>query len=208
MSLEKEACCKVGSTIAAFKLDGFLESETGQHGELIDRWTGTDDRQGMGYRPLTDWFNKQVIQQAYLSHGIEPSPERITRDYAVLQGDDDLQQEALKDRLRSEGVKPSELEQSLVSWSTMGRHLTDCLGATKPEITAETDWEKNSVKIAESILTDKLETALTSLTAKDRIADGNDAQIVVDIQLRCGTCPRKAPFDTVLSRGYVCPEHH
>ena len=207
MSPHADACCKVGATAETYDLSETLDGETDRHGTLIDRWTGADGTQPLGYRPLTDWFNTLVMRTAYRANGVEPTAERIERDYAALMGDDTLREEATKDRLESEGVDPVRLSEALISWSTMSRHLTDCLDADKETPEATTEWEQNSVEYAKDILHDKLDEALRSLTAKERIVDGEEAAIIVDIQLQCMQCPRKAPFHTVLDRGYVCPEH-
>ncbi|MFC7232305.1 rod-determining factor RdfA [Saliphagus sp. GCM10025308] len=132
---------------------------------------------------------------------------RLDREYDALTGDDELYAEEVRDSLRSEGVAVDELQQSFVSWSTMQRHLNDCLEAEKERQRARTDWERNSVDIARDQLESKVDDALRSLSSKEEIQQGERAAVSVSIELECPECPIRVPLTEAIDRGYVCREH-
>jgi hypothetical protein len=174
---------------------------------LLARWTGADERDAMGYRSLTEWFNKRLLKRVYDEHGRETLGARLDSDHEVLQGDDDLVRAELVESLRADGVDGDELSDALVSWGTMRTHLQECLDGRKETEPANTDWEVESVETAVDVAEGKAATAVSALAAKGRLADGADAGVAVQVWLSCGSCPTRTPFDVALERGYVCEDH-
>jgi hypothetical protein len=174
---------------------------------LLARWTGTGDRRAMGYRSLTEWFNKRLLKRVYDEHGRETLGARLDSDYEVLQGDDDLVRAELVASLRADGVDGDRLADDLVSWGTMRTHLQTCLDGEKESEPASTDWELASVETATEVAADKAETAVSALAEKGRLADGADAGVAVQVWLSCGSCPTRTRFEVALNRGYVCADH-
>lgn len=173
---------------------------------LLARWTGADG-QPMGYRSLTEWFNKRLLKRVYDEHGRETLGARLDSDYEILQGEDDLVGAELIESLRSDGIDGERLRSDLVSWGTMRTHLQECLDGEKAAEPASTDWEVRSVEKAVDVAEEKTATALSALAAKGDLAGGDTAGIEVQIQLSCEACPTRVPFDVALDRGYVCAEH-
>jgi len=89
----------------------------------------------------------------------------------------------------------------------MRTHLNDCLDGRKEPQEATTDWERESVATAKTVVERKAETALSSLAKKGDIDGGDAAEIEAQIQLGCPDCPTRVPFDVAVQRGYVCKQH-
>lgn len=174
---------------------------------LLARWTGADGRTEMGYRSLTEWFNKRLLKRVYDDHGRETLGARLDSDYEVLQGDDDLARAELVEELCAAGIDGDRLAADLVSWGTIRTHLQECLDGEKAPRTASTDWEAASVETAVAVAEEKTETAVAALAEKGRLAGGEAAEIDVGVSLACGSCPTRVPFAVALDRGYVCEDH-
>lgn len=175
---------------------------------LLARWTGVGERSAVGYRSLTEWFNKRLLKSVYDDHGRDTLGATVDSDYDVLQGDDELVAAELAESLRADGIDADELRDALVSWGTMRTHLQDCLGGQKEPQTATTDWEVESVRKAKGVTESKVESALSALARKDRLAGGDSADVGVQVKVGCDSCPTRVPFDVALERGYVCEKHH
>jgi hypothetical protein len=199
--------CKVDAIIETYGLasaDPVYESiDEG----LLARWTGAGDRSSMGYRSLTEWFNKRLLKRVYDEHGRGSVAARLDSDYGRLRSDDDFVREEIIGSLRVEGIDGEALVQDLVSWGTMRTHLNDCLDGEKAPQNASTDWERESIEMAKSIAKRKTESALSALSEKGEIAGAADTGIGVQIQLSCASCPTRVSFDVALERGYVCKQH-
>ena len=206
MSEESTACCKVGAAIERYGLDDTVDDERFDD-RLLRRWTGRGRSSPQGYRPLTRWFNQRLMKAEYDRRGLDASQLRLDREYDALVGDDEIRREELGNSLVDAGIDADRLESSFVSWSTMQRHLTGCLDASKPTEPSKTDWERNSVEVARTQLEDKLEEALGSLGSKGDVEGADRAEISVSIELGCPECPLRVPLSEALDRGYVCLEH-
>ncbi|MFB6196811.1 MAG: rod-determining factor RdfA, partial [Halobacteriaceae archaeon] len=95
---------------------------------LRDRWLGTGDADPVGYRPLTRWFNTQILHATYWRAGYYVSPHREETDLDVLTGDASPATTALTTDLRAEGIDVDRLEGAFISRESMYRHLRTCLG--------------------------------------------------------------------------------
>lgn len=199
--------CKVDTVIETYGLESADPAfETIDEG-LLARWTGAGNRPAMGYRPLTEWFNKRLLKHVYDEHGRESLGARLDSDYEALRSDDDLVCEEMIENLRADGIDGAALQSNMVSWGTMRTHLTDCLDGEKERQSATTDWEQESISRAKDVVRDKTESALSALSKKGELAGGDDADIEVQVQLSCGSCPTRVTFDVAYERGYVCEQH-
>lgn len=199
--------CKVDEVVARYGEGRLSDQYDSIHDHLLALWTGADEFESHGYRWLTEWFNKRLIKTAYDESGRLTLGTRLEHDYETLTGDDDIRREELLVDLQQEGVNGRQLVDDMVSWSTMRRHLQECLDGEKPDQSAETDWERDSVDIATEQLEEKVRKALSSYENKDRIAGASDAEITVQVQLSCPECPTRRSLADALSLGYVCPDH-
>ena len=206
--MTQDNSCKVDGVIERYDLVSTDPIYDSINKGLLARWTGVGKRSAMGYRSLTEWFNKRLLKAVYDEHGRETLGARLDSDYEALNGDDDLVGEEVVESLRADGIDSDSLKQDLVSWGTMRTHLKECLDGHKESQTASTDWEKQSIQKAIAVTEDKTEAALSTLANKGTLAGGDTARIDVQIQLSCQSCPTRVPFDVALERGYVCEEHN
>ena len=206
--MTQDNSCKVDGVIERYDLVSTDPIYDSINKGLLARWTGVGKRSAMGYRSLTEWFNKRLLKAVYDEHGRETLGARLDSDYEALNGDDDLVGEEVVESLRADGIDSDSLKQDMVSWGTMRTHLKECLDGHKESQTASTDWEKQSIQKAIAVTEDKTEAALSTLANKGTLAGGDTARIDVQIQLSCQSCPTRVPFDVALERGYVCEEHN
>ncbi|GAA0511598.1 hypothetical protein SAMN04488066_10446 [Halorubrum aquaticum] len=199
--------CKIDAAIDEYGVDVAQSGYDGVDDYLLRRWRGDDGRSADGYRTLTDWFNKRLLKRVYDEHNREATGVRLEGEYEALRSDDDLVRREVADDLRGDGIEVEELTASMPSWSTMRHHLNDCLEGSKPTETATSEWELESVRIAADRAAEKAEKAVGSLASKGELADGDDVEIDVDIQLTCPVCHVRTPFREAVDRGYVCREH-
>lgn len=199
--------CKVDRVIEAYGLESADPIYDAIDEGLLARWSGAGERTAMGYRSLTEWFNKRLLKQVYDEHGRETLGARLDSDYEILRNDDDLVGAELFESLRADGIDGERLESDLVSWGTMRTHLKECLDGDKESPTASTEWETESVEQAVAVATRKTESAVTTLANKGRLDGGDTAGIEVEIHLSCESCPTRVPFEVALERGYVCEDH-
>jgi hypothetical protein len=199
--------CKVDTAVERYGLaSADPVYETIDEG-LLKRWKGDDDRSPTGYRSLTEWFNKRLLKQVYDEHGRESLGARVDSDYEALRSDDDLLSEETVESLRSDGVDAERVRDDMVSWGTMRTHLQECLDGEKAPQAARTEWERESIEKAREVTREKAESALSSLATKGEIDGVDSASVEVRIQISCGHCPTRVPFDVAAERGYVCEQH-
>jgi len=199
--------CKVDRVVAAH---GLADADP-RHGSidegLLARWRGDGGHEAVGYRTLADWFNRRLLRQACRDAGRATPASRLEYEYEALTGEDDLAREEVSERLRADGVDVDALRSAFVSWGTLRTHLLNCLDGEKPPQEAG-DWERDSIEVARSVTTEKVETALSSLGTKGDLAGVDRTAVSVQVQLQCTECPTQAPLDIALDRGYVCADHH
>ena len=201
-----EHACKVDEVIDRHGLETADPRFESLNEGLVRRWTGTDDVGPVGYRPLTEWFNKRLLKAVFDDHGRETLGDRVEHDYQALTSDDDLVREEIVESLDSDGIDGDGIRDEMVSWGTMRTHLQDCLGETKEREPARSDWERESIEMAQSFAVEKVESAISSLATKGQLDDGN-VSVSVTINLDCDQCPTRVPFDVAMERGYVCEDH-
>lgn len=199
--------CKVDTAVERYGLESADPAYGSIDDGLLARWKGSDDRAPMGYRSLTEWFNKRLLKRVYDEHGRDSLGARVDSDYEALRADDDLVSEEMIESLRSDGIDAERVRDDMVSWGTMRTHLKECLDGEKETRTAETEWERESIDKAREVTREKAERALSSLDTKGQIEGIESSDIEVQIQISCESCPTRVPFEVAFERGYVCEQH-
>jgi len=178
---------------------------------LVARWQGTGDYQETGLRPLTDWFNRNLLKSVYAAHDRSATATRVESEYETLTGDDDIRKAEVLDDLRADGIDGESLVDDFVSASTLYRHFQDCLaegkGSTDESPQDGSDWEREKVSYARQTVRTNVEEAVRSLENKSRVANASEADIEVPVFLSCPECSTKVRFEVALERGFVCREH-
>lgn len=199
--------CKIESVCARYDLDEFETRYDSIDDHLLARWTGKERGKSQGYRTLTEWYNKRLLKVTYEDHGRKTMGTRIESDYGALTGDDDLLREEVMDDMRSDGIEAASLQRDFVSWSTMRQHLTSCLDAEKAVAESTSEWEQESIEYSKKITRRKVAEALSSLDSDGTLSGGDEAEITVQVLLKCPECQTRIPFEDALERGYVCGDH-
>jgi hypothetical protein len=200
--------CKVDTVRDRYEIDSPSAEFDSLGAYLVARWRGDRGFDATGYKQLTEWFNKQLLETVYDRQGRETLGTRLDSEYTALAGDDDeLRTEVVAD-LASDGIDAERLAEDFVSWSTMRRHLNGCLDAEKDPVTATTDWEVESIRIATEQAASKTRDALGSLGRKGRLTGGEEVDIDVQLEVSCPECTERRPLPEALELGYVCEEHH
>ncbi|WP_207891116.1 rod-determining factor RdfA [Natrarchaeobius oligotrophus] len=199
-------CCKVGTLIDDYDLDSPRPADDSLDDYLLSRWLGDDDTQSVGYRTLTEWFNKRLLKRAYDRSGRNAMGNRLESDFEALTDDGLVKMDTIDD-LEADGIDAEALLDDMISWSTMRNHLNECLGEEKEKKEASTNWELTSVDIACDRTKQKVESAVNSLMSKGKIDEDEDVDVEIKVQLCCGQCPTRVPFDVAMNRGYVCADH-
>lgn len=178
---------------------------------LVARWRGTGDYNETGLRPLTDWFNRNLLKATYADHDRTATAARVESEYDALTGDDEIRRGEVVDALSADGIDGRAVLSDFVSTSTLYRHFRDCLDeekssdAGKPD--PDSDWERDKVAYVRRTIRQNAEEAVRSLDNKSRIPNASDADIEVPVLLSCPDCSTKVRFEVALDRGYVCRDH-
>lgn len=200
--------CKVDVAIERYGLSAPTSRYDSIDDYLMTRWTGSDGGGSEGYKSLTTWFNKRLLSRVYEQNGRDVTDVRLDAEYEALVGDDELAYGDVASDLATDGIDADELTRGMASWSTMRRHLNDCLGGEKPTAEATSDWEQTSIDIARERVREKTESALKSLGKKGRLAGATTAGVDVQVKVSCAECPTRVPLEDAIDRGYVCQEHN
>lgn len=199
--------CKVDDLIARYDLSPPREEYNTFDEYLLARWKGEDGMESDGYKALTDWFNKQVLTKIYEAHGRDIPAFRIDSEYEILMGDQDLQHDELAADLAADHIDIEAIRADLISWSTMRRHLKECLDGKKEQTRSTSDWELESVEVARLKTIEKARMALQSLSSKHRLPGATKANIDIQVKLSCPECAVRVPIEDAVERGYVCKDH-
>lgn len=199
--------CKVDRVIEGYDLDTVDPRHDSIDDGLLARWRGEDGHDAVGYRRLTEWFNRRLVRRVFETHGRDTLGTRVDHDYEALTGDDELRRQEVLESLQSDGIDARQLRSDMVSWGTMRTHLKDCLDGEKQAQQRQTDWEHNSVEMAKAVAREKAERALTSLASNGEITGVDHSSVSVQIQLQCNACPTRVPLGVALEQGYVCEQH-
>lgn len=200
-------CCKLGIAIERYDLNETEVTYETIDDHLYARWVGRAGHSGEGYRSLTEWFNKRILERVYDDHGRDAIRPSLDAEYEVLTGDNDIARQELFNDLQADDIRGKHLLRGFVSWGTMRIHLKECLEGEKEQQQAETDWERRSVEIARERTREKADAALRSLASKGTLPQGDAAGVTVQVQLTCPECPTRIPFTKAVDRGFVCNQH-
>jgi hypothetical protein len=199
--------CKVETLTEKYTLDEVEARYESTDQRLLARWTGDDGGSAVGYRPLTEWFNRRLLRSLYEQHGRETLGVRVESDHDVLTGDDELLREELIDDLAADGIDAAAYLDDTISWSTMRRHLNDCLGGEKQIERSESGWERETVRIAREHAAGKVREAVSSLASRGDLSGGDQANVDVEVNVSCPVCQVRVPLSDAIARGYICPDH-
>ena len=199
--------CKVDSAIRKYSLTPPGDPGASINDHLVARWTGKASFEEIGYKQLTRWFNEHILTTVYEAAGRSTVGSRISGDYDILQGDDEILRDELIADLATDDIDAVALIDDMVSWSTMRRHLKGCLSVEKEPKSARTDWETRTVDIARERLEEKLSQASRSLGSKDELIGGGNVEVHFEAYLGCPECNVRVPFSVARDRGYVCEAH-
>ena len=199
--------CKVDSLTERYN----LSSPDPDHGTLdeylLARWTGEGGTPSEGYQSLTHRFNQQLLGRLYEHHDRDATSIRLESEYEALTGNKNLRYEEVAADLASDGIEAEMVRETLISWSTMRRHLQNCLEGEKISPSSTTDWELNSIALAQKRTEEKVSAALHSFTSKQQLPEATKAGIDVQVKLSCPECPTRIPLEDALERGFVCKDH-
>lgn len=202
-----DPCCKVGRVIDARNLDRRAAEEAVDE-YLQRRWRGRDGYSETGLRPLTDWFNKQVLKDEYVATGRSATETRIESEYDALRSGDEIRREEVVDDLETDSIDGEELTDDFISKSSLQRHFTGCLGVEKRTGgRSDRDWERERVEYVREVIGENVEGALRSLENKGELPGATDARTDVSVVLRCPECTTRVRFKTAEERGYICRDH-
>ncbi|WP_424005217.1 rod-determining factor RdfA (plasmid) [Haloarcula salina] len=201
----------MGRLISVYDLTSPAQYSGSLDDYLVAKWKGKGHHSAVGYRKLTEWFNKHCLQSVYRRHGRSDTKARLDAEYEALRGEDvkpHERQEVLAD-LESDGIDGERLADDFVSKSTLSRHIRQCLEESKGTQTADTDssWELDQFEYAGQQYHDRLAEALSSLDSKDRITGATAADLSVRVTLACPECPTRVTLETAIDQGYVCADH-
>lgn len=205
MSTERR--CKIDAAVERYEVGAKRDGFADVHEELLALWKGEAERDALGYRSLAEWFNKQLLRSVYDANNRLTLGTRFDNEYEILTGDDDIARGELLDELAQAGIDGQQVSDDMVSFSTIRRHLTDCLDGKKERQQSETNWEETSVEIATDTLLEKVDKALSSYETKEEIAGATEAEVSVQVQLSCPHCPTRRTLNDALRNGYVCEDH-
>lgn len=200
--------CKVDTVRDRYDIDTPSAAFEDLGGYLVARWRGDEGFDATGYKQLTEWFNKRLLETEYDRHGRETLGTRLDSEFEALVGDDDATRREVIEDLAADGIDAERVAGDFVSWSTMRRHLNGCLDAEKEPATAKTAWEVESIRIATEQAASKARDALGSLGRKGQLAGGEDIDIDVQLEVSCPECETSRQLADALERGYVCAEHY
>lgn len=201
-------CCKVGRVADERGLT--VSADENLHEYLVARWLGLEDYPAMGVRKLADWFNQKLLRDAYTRHGRNVTDVRISSEYEALTSGDEVKRGEIVDDLRSDGLDGEQLRDDFVSRSTMRRHLTDCLGASKDDgksAESTTNWELDQIQHSKEHFEDSVAESIRSLANKGQLPGADEADIEVAIFVSCPECSTRVRLRTALDREFICPDH-
>lgn len=203
--MDTDGQCKVDRVVERYGLRDADPRYADIDEGLVTRWTGTGATEAVGYRTLTDWFNRRLLRRVYDERGRETLAGRVEHDYEALTGDDELRRGEVAESLADDGIDAGKLREAMVSWGTMRTHLQGCLGGQKERQGG--DWERDAIRMARSFAGEKVEEALSSLAADGAVRGVDRSELSVQFQLRCEACPTRVTLGEALDRGYVCADH-
>lgn len=202
-----DSCCKVGRVVEKRALHQESRKESIDE-YLLDRWLGKGEYSETGIRPLTDWFNKQLLKEEYAENGRSTATTRLESDYEALRTDDEIIRGEVIDDLETDDIAGEDIATDFISKSTLQRHLTDCLGGEKEtDRRSESNWEQDRIEYVRETIAENVEGALRSLENRGELPGATEADMEVPVVLRCPECTTRVRFKTARERGYICDDH-
>lgn len=195
-------CCKVGEVATACELPDLDAT-------LRERWTASENRSSL--RDLAHYVNKRVLG-SMLGGEHRGTLEGEAENYYRLLTDDDASQgmriEA-RNRLQDEGVDVEALESRFVSHQTVYRHLTDCLGVTREERSADSPAAvRDGIGTIRALQRRTEAVASSTLERLERAGHFNveEVDVLVDVRISCRACGGQLTLSESLA-GNACDCH-
>ena len=200
-------CCKVGRVADDHGLSPGVGDDVNKY--LAARWRGDDGYPETSLADLVEWFDRRVMLTVYRANDRLASDSRLAAEYDTLQSDDGVDRSLLIDDLAEDGIDGDALCEDFVSVATIYRHLTDCLGVSKPDDgkRSDSDWEADKIAYAVDTARENIADALQSWENKSTVPYATDATIDVRVTLECPVCHRQVVVERARERGYVCETH-
>lgn len=187
--------CKVGRVIDEYDLAGVNR-------ELRER-RGGDGGDAASLRDLTDYFNKEVLRSAIRHAGRAPLDGEVENVYRLLTADEisSGSRTRARKRLEGDGVDLEAVERGFVSHPTIGSHLRNCLGVSRP---AESPDRVATAE--ERIFKMQGRSEAVTLTTLERLADAGELvagelTVLVDARVSCEDCGVHASVQEFIERG-------
>lgn len=178
-----DPCCKVGRLVGEYELPGTDE-------RLVQEWRG-ETGQKASIRELTDEFNKQLLQTALDRGDMNYLKGEVDNTYRLLTDDDVTQgvRGNVRRALERADVEIEAVEEGFISHQTLYKHLTRCLGASKPqdEVTDPVDKSAEDMFSLQNRTVAVVDSKLNQLKSQNHLALG-DFEVYVDIQVFCREC--------------------
>ncbi|PSQ50147.1 hypothetical protein BRD19_01595 [Halobacteriales archaeon SW_7_65_23] len=204
---EYDHCCKVGRVADDHSLSPGVGGGVNEY--LAARWRGDDDYPETSLAELVEWFDRRVMGTVYRANDRLATDSRLAAEYDTLRSDDEVDRSLLVDDLAEDGIDGDALRGDFVSVATMYRHLTDCLGVSKPDADgrSDSDWEADKIAYAVETARENIADALQSWENKGTVPFATDASIGVRVTLECPVCHRQVSVERARERGHVCETH-
>lgn len=208
-------CCKVSYVIKKYNLTvpGSIADDIDEY--LAAQWLGQGEFSSVGHRQLAEWFNKRLLRKIYIEHDRSATETRIDSEYEALTGNDEPRKQEVLDDLKRDGVDSGEVVDDFISRSTMVRHLKNCLELEKGQEreqashreAGESTWERDKIEYGRKNFRESVEQAVSSLTNKEKLPGGGQAEIDLPVLVSCPKCVTRVRLSTALQRGYICSDH-
>ena len=170
--------------------------------QLVDQWQAATP-QRKGYRQLSTWLNQLMLRREMDRAGLSTLGDEAESKYERLTADDLTVAAEVRDDLANSGIDIDALENDFVSYGVIRTHLQDCLSAEREQGTP-TDWEQESIDIAQSQAEQKAAEAVRALVNKGRLTAGGDVTVHVSVEVECEACHVRVPASRAIRRGYIC----
>lgn len=196
-------CCTIAERLA--------ERSEYDDEDLVAFWLGKDGYPELSVRAICERVNQRILKQVYSEHDRPYTQCHLEEEEKLLRdtkSTEDLDRGNLCDELRAHGIDPDRVADDLLSSSTLHRHLTECLGASKSREANPEDWAPKKLDYARDVARQNATDALSALDEAGTIDAPDQLEVSVAIIVSCPTCGREIKLNRLLHRGYLCKDCH
>jgi hypothetical protein len=169
--------------------------------ELEQYWTADEDRRSL--RELADYFNRNVLEAALDSAGVQHLDGETENTYRLLTDDDvsSADRTRVRRRLERDGVDVDDLEGDFVTYQAIRSYLKDHRGAEyTPDETDPLEREKTNVQQLRGRMAAVTEGKLEQLRDSGRLTLG-EFRTLPEIRVVCEDCNTQFDAVELLERG-------